>query len=75
MKKAYLIIGSNNFWYSTETSRKAAFKEAKRIAKELHTTPLGENTGYPDYYAETPDKLLVFEAIEIGRQKVEPPQN
>lgn len=57
----YLIIGSNNFWYSIETSLKNAITTVKEIKKE--------NTGFGDpetgHEPEMPETFYIYKAEEI----------
>lgn len=64
MKKVYLIIGSNNFWYAQHTNKREAIAEAKEIAN-------GDMTGFEDpetgHVPEQPEQCYVYEAYEVER--------
>lgn len=66
MKKEYLIIGSNNFWYASGlTSLEAVKQEIKNIKGNQ---PYGNpESGKISEIAEMPDTLYVYEAKEIKR--------
>lgn len=55
-KKVYLVIGSNNFWYGQERTKKDAIALAKSVA-------VGQR-GYGDeetgYTPETPETVYVY---------------
>ena len=57
----YLIIGSNNFWYSIETSLKNAIATVKKIKKE--------HSGFGDpetrHTPEMPETFYIYKAEEI----------
>lgn len=63
-QKKFLIIGSNNFWYSTENSRAEAKEKIKEIksdyrdGKEEYADP--ESGARP----EKPEEFYIFEAKE-----------
>jgi hypothetical protein len=60
-KTEYLIIGSNNFWYSTEASLKNAITTVKEIKKE--------HSGFGDPETEhepsMPETFYIYKAEEI----------
>ncbi len=77
IKKEYLVIGSNNFWYaSCDTS-----KEAKQIKKEVMKEPKDEvNYNYGNdeqclsYHPLKPEVVYIYEAKELleeAKHKVE----
>lgn len=62
MKKEYLLIGSNNFWYATHTNKRDAKAEAKDIVA-------GEgNYGDPesDYTLDPPEEVFIYEARQTN---------
>lgn len=70
MKKEYIIVGSNNFWYaSCIETKKEALAEAKKIMK--HKGEQNRNYGNDEMYGDTapykPDTLYIYEAIEVER--------
>jgi len=61
MKKEYLIIGDDNYWYASGiTSLKIAKSEAKEIIKNGE---IGKGN-------ELPEKLYIFKAEEIEQVEV-----
>ena len=69
IKKEYLVIGSNNFWYASCDT----LKEAKQIKKEVMKEPKNEvnyNYGneeiYPTYYPLRPNIVYIYESVETG---------
>ena len=68
IKKEYLVIGSNNFWYASCDT----LKEAKQIKKEVMKEPKDEvNYNYgngesnPIHHPFGPDNIYIYESIEI----------
>jgi len=59
----YLIIGSNNFWYSTESTLGNAVITAKEIRRE-HSGFSDPETGHKP---EKPETLYIYEAREKKR--------
>lgn len=61
MKKEYILVGSNNFWYALCTS----LKEARNRKKEI----LDGETGYADpetgHTPEIPEEVYVYQVKEI----------
>ena len=60
MKKTYLIVGDNNFWYSTVEAEN--IQEIHDHLKYVREELLGE---IDDVNLRTPNKLYVYEAKEI----------
>jgi hypothetical protein len=61
MKKQYLVIGSNNFWYAIENSLKDA-KKTMHIVKSDNGAFSDPETGHtPD----VPENVYIYEAKEI----------
>ncbi len=61
MKKEYLIIGNDNYWYASGiTSLKIARSEVKRMIEDGE---IGKGN-------ETPEKLYIFKAEEIEQVEV-----
>jgi len=60
-KKQYILVGSNNFWYAIEDSK----KEAIRVRKAI----LNEDGDYSDpesgYIPDTPSEVYIYEAKEV----------
>jgi hypothetical protein len=58
-KKRYIIVGDNNFWYSTtsEITEKQLEKHLKRVAQDII------NGGYTD--ASKPSELFAYEAQRV----------
>lgn len=61
IKKEYLVIGSNNFWYGTHSSKKDALSEAKHILKGPSDYSDPESGNTPDI----PETVYIYEANEI----------
>jgi len=65
MRKEYLIIGSNNFWYASLSSKKYIKNEIASIKKNP------EDYGNPDQLnscvVDLPEKLHIYKAIEIDQ--------
>lgn len=59
--KEYIILGSNNFWYATDTSLKDAKATIKAIRKD-HSGFADDETGQEP---EMPKEFFIFEAIEV----------
>ncbi len=70
MKKQYIIVGSNNFWYAMCDSLKEAQAEAKKIIKYKDRFDEG-NPNYCDeessHHPFTPNELYIYEALEVKR--------
>lgn len=61
MKKVYLVIGSNNFWYAQHSSLRDAKQEAREIV-EGDTNYSDEESGHtPD----VPESVHIFRAEEV----------
>ena len=68
IKKEYLVIGSNNFWYASCDT----LKEAKQIKKEVMKEPKDEvNYNYRNEESNSihhpfgPDNIFIYESKEI----------
>jgi len=68
IKKEYLVIGSNNFWYASCDT----LKEAKQIKKEIMREPkdemnydYGDEESYPTHHPFGPDNIYIYESTEI----------
>lgn len=66
-KTEYLVIGSNNFWYSAEDTLTDAKIEAKGIleGKGEYDNP---ETGHTP---NLPDIVYIYKAIEVAKIEVE----
>lgn len=69
MKKVYLVIGSNNFWYSLDTKKKDAIKVAKEVISFRDANGEDVNYNYSDeesnHNPKTPEQVFVYEARQI----------
>jgi phage-related protein len=68
IKKGYLVIGSNNFWYASCDT----LEEAKQIKREVMKEPKDEvNYNYgneesnPTHHPFSPDNIYIYESTEI----------
>lgn len=60
----YLVIGSNDFWYAIEDSRKNAVAFAKSILKDEAGYFDDPETGHSP---ERPEILYIYKAEEVAR--------
>lgn len=71
MKKEYLVIGSNNFWYAMCYSLKEAKAEAKKVMKYKSKYDDEGNPNYEDMESGhnpfTPNTIYIYEAKEVAR--------
>jgi len=68
MKKEYVILGSDNFWYSSGLkSIKAVLEEVENIRRnpETYGVPGGSNQ------TETPDTLYIYYGSQIKKIDIE----
>ena len=65
MKKEYLIVGSDNFWYACGLTSKKEVKEKIEDIKENIESYGSPNGDERQYYL--PETLYVYEAKEIDR--------
>ena len=66
MKKEYLIIGSNNFWYgSCLSSLKEVKAEIENIRENVQSYGNPEATG--DSEEKLPDSLYIYKAEQIDK--------
>lgn len=65
MKKEYLLVGSNNFWYATHTNKRDAKAEMKNILAGKGSYGNPEN----DYIPESPQEVFIYEASKNGRAR------
>ncbi len=64
--KKYILLGSNNFWYSLDTSLKRIKKEAKEILKEYaDVRTLDYSDPESDYHPYTPNSITIYEVKEV----------
>lgn len=62
MKKCYLVIGSDNFWYSMDSN----LKEVKETIKQIKDDPSSYGNPENGQNQEViPETLYVYEAKEI----------
>lgn len=65
MERVYLVIGSNNFWYAIEDTKKDAIAHAKSILADD-----GENGSYGDeetgYEPSTPESVHIYRAFKVA---------
>ena len=64
-KKKYIIVGDNNFWYSTtgEITEKELEKELEKIKEDIQDNVYAE-------YTEKPSELYAYEAKRLKMIKV-----
>lgn len=64
----YLVIGSNNFWYSATTTKKEALDVVKEIQseEEYNKTLFGDPESF--YIPEQPSTVYVYRVKEIMRK-------
>lgn len=67
MRKNYIIVGDNNFWYATlfRTTEKGANKELNRIRKQIE-----EGVGSEFDEPSEASTLYLYEAKEITRAEI-----
>ena len=64
MKKYYLVIGSDNFWYSMDSS----LKEAKETIEHIKSDPsFYGNPESNQRQSEPPETLYIYKAEEVDR--------
>ncbi|MFA6273915.1 MAG: hypothetical protein WC662_02030 [Candidatus Paceibacterota bacterium] len=68
IKKEYLVIGSNNFWYASCDT----LKEAKQVKKEVMkgrknriNYDYGDEENYPTHHPFRPNSVYVYKSVEI----------
>jgi len=61
-KKEYLIIGSDNFWYTTCSNMKEIEREIEQIKEDVKSYGNPENS---DRQEDLPETLYIYEAKEI----------
>ena len=68
IKKEYLVIGSNNFWYASCST----LKEARQVKKEIMKSrkdkinyDYGNEESYPTYHPFRPDSVYIYKSVEI----------
>jgi len=68
IKKEYLVIGSNNFWYAICST----LKEARRVKKEVMegrkdkiNYDYGDEESYPMHHPFRPNNIYIYESVEI----------
>lgn len=60
MKKVWLVIGSNNFWYAECES----LEDAKETAEQI-------KAGEGGYEVEKPERVYIYEGQEVARIEIE----
>ena len=65
MKKVYIIVGSNNFWYTMCNSKKGAIDEANKLMSGDTETIYGDQES--GHVPNPPEELFIYKAEEIKR--------
>lgn len=61
MKKQFVILGSNNFWYAIEDS----LEDAKKLAKSIKNGDGDYSNPESSYIPDTPDDVYIYEAKQV----------
>lgn len=66
MKKEYIIVGSNNFWYaSCISNKKEALERARDIMEETEEVVYRNPEALGDTEPETPETLYIYKAEQV----------
>jgi hypothetical protein len=62
IKKEYLLLGTNNFWYAVASS----LKEAKELKKDILSDASGQLFGDPEsgHCPEKPTDIYIYQVLQ-----------